>query len=52
MKWQGDQIGRTFAHYMIVFYGQFFLITEEVHSPHFWDTIFHSYGCALIITIK
>jgi hypothetical protein len=32
---QGDQIGRFFAGWPIVFFGQFFIIFEVIQ--HFWD---------------
>jgi hypothetical protein len=36
---QGDQIGRIFAFWVIVYFGHF---KKYTISPNFWATIFHS----------
>jgi hypothetical protein len=45
---QGDQIGRFFAAWVIVFFGQFFVNYRL--SPNFWGYFFHGKNCALILT--
>jgi hypothetical protein len=37
---RGDQIGRSLAHWLIVYFWAFFLNYES--SPHFLASIFHS----------
>jgi hypothetical protein len=43
---QGDQIGRIFALWAIVFFGQFF--ENFISSPNFWVTVFHGKSYVLI----
>jgi hypothetical protein len=47
---QGDQIGRIFAYWAIVFFGQF--IENYRISANSWATFFHSISYALIFTKK
>jgi hypothetical protein len=44
---QSDQIGRIFTHWVIIYFGQFFLMIEVAR---FGNTFFHEKGCALILT--
>jgi hypothetical protein len=45
---QGDQIGRIFAHWVIVYLRQFFLENNR-SSPHFGATFFHGEVSNLIL---
>jgi hypothetical protein len=45
---QGDQIGRSFAKWVIVYFGQ--LLENYGRIPHFGATLFHGYVYSLIFT--
>jgi hypothetical protein len=47
---QGGQIGRIFAHWAIVYCGQF--LENYRSSPNFWTTIFLGKKYVLSLTIK
>jgi hypothetical protein len=47
---QGDQIGRIFAHWVIVCFEH--VIENYRNSPHFGSTYFHGKGFASILTKK
>jgi hypothetical protein len=47
---QGDTIGRNFAHWANVFYGQ--VIENYIFSPNLWATIFHDKIYLLVFNKK
>jgi hypothetical protein len=45
---QGDQIGRIFVYWVIVYFGQF--VENYRSSPNIWTTFIHGKSCAIIST--
>jgi hypothetical protein len=46
VRGQGDQIGRFFVHWVIVYFWEFFLKIAEV-ARNFWVPYFHQ-GCRMV----